>query len=137
MRQHEPPDQEGYLAAAGRLRSTASHRERTSSRTLGFVRRAATPIAKLLVAVRFWHAVRVSALTVDDAAALLAAHKLATPFPSGSDWDSATSHGTPYGHRNVARRCAFEPSHDHGCLLARRRVRPRNWTTLHRCKPRS
>jgi integrase len=42
---------------------------------------------------------------VAQLAALLAAHKLATPFPSGSDWVFATSHGTPYGHRNVARRC--------------------------------
>src|SRR5437667_12297287 len=36
---------------------------------------------------------------------LLAAHKLATPFSAGTDWVFATSHGTPHGHRNVARRC--------------------------------
>jgi integrase len=36
---------------------------------------------------------------------LLAAHKLATPFAPGTDWVFATSRGTPYGQRNVARRC--------------------------------
>jgi len=36
---------------------------------------------------------------------LLAAHQVATPFCAGTDWVFATSHGTPYGHRNVARRC--------------------------------
>lgn len=33
------------------------------------------------------------------------AHKLAGPFPAGTDWVFATSRGTPYGHRNIARRC--------------------------------
>jgi integrase len=42
---------------------------------------------------------------VTQLAGLLAAHKLATPFPAGTDWVFATSLGTPYGHRNVARRC--------------------------------
>jgi len=34
----------------------------------------------------------------------LAAHKQASPFASPGDWVFATSRGTPYGHRNVARR---------------------------------
>jgi integrase len=42
---------------------------------------------------------------VTQLARLLVAHKLATPFSAGTDWVFATSHGTPYGHRNVARRC--------------------------------
>jgi hypothetical protein len=42
---------------------------------------------------------------VAQLAELLAAHKLATPFSAQTDWVFATSHGTPYGHRNVARRC--------------------------------
>jgi len=41
---------------------------------------------------------------VAQLARLLAAHKLATPL-AASDWVFATSHGKPYGHRNVARRC--------------------------------
>lgn len=36
---------------------------------------------------------------------LLAAHKLTTPFAAPTDWVFATSNGTPFGHRNVARRC--------------------------------
>ena len=36
---------------------------------------------------------------------LLAAHRMATPFAAPTDWVFATSKGTPYGHRNVARRC--------------------------------
>jgi integrase len=42
---------------------------------------------------------------VPQLAGLLVTHKLATPFCAGTDWVFATSHGTPYGHRNVARRC--------------------------------
>jgi integrase len=42
---------------------------------------------------------------VAELALLLAAHKLATPFAAGTDWVFATSRGTPYGHRNIARRC--------------------------------
>lgn len=42
---------------------------------------------------------------VAQLARLLAMHKLATPFAAGTDWVFATSHGTPYGQRNVARRC--------------------------------
>ena len=42
---------------------------------------------------------------VTQLARLLAAHKLATPFAAGTDGVFATSNGTPYGHRNVARRC--------------------------------
>jgi integrase len=42
---------------------------------------------------------------VAQLARLLLAHKLATPFATATDWVFATSHGTPYGHRNVARRC--------------------------------
>jgi integrase len=42
---------------------------------------------------------------VTQLAALLSAHKLATPFSAGTGWVFATSHGTPHGHRNVARRC--------------------------------
>jgi integrase len=34
----------------------------------------------------------------------LAAHKQASPFTAPGDWVFATSRGTPYGHRNVARR---------------------------------
>jgi integrase len=34
----------------------------------------------------------------------LAAHKQASPFARPGDWVFATSRGTPYGHRNVARR---------------------------------
>ena len=34
----------------------------------------------------------------------LAAHKQASPFASPGDWVFATPRGTPYGHRNVARR---------------------------------
>jgi len=34
----------------------------------------------------------------------LTAHKQASPFAAPGDWVFATSHGTPYGHRNVARR---------------------------------
>jgi len=34
----------------------------------------------------------------------LAAHKRASPFAAAGDWVFATSRGTPYGHRNVARR---------------------------------
>jgi integrase len=42
---------------------------------------------------------------VAQLARLLAAHKLASPFAAETDWVFATSNGTPYGHRNVARRC--------------------------------
>ena len=42
---------------------------------------------------------------VAQLARLLATHKLATPFAGEADWVFATSNGTPYGHRNVARRC--------------------------------
>ena len=34
----------------------------------------------------------------------LAAHKQTSPFAAPGDWVFATSRGTPYGHRNVARR---------------------------------
>jgi integrase len=34
----------------------------------------------------------------------LAAHKQASPFAAPGDWVFATSRGTPYGHRNAARR---------------------------------
>ena len=34
----------------------------------------------------------------------LAVHKQASPFAAPGDWVFATSRGTPYGHRNVARR---------------------------------
>lgn len=34
----------------------------------------------------------------------LAAHKQASPFAAPGDWVFATTRGTPYGHRNVARR---------------------------------
>ena len=42
---------------------------------------------------------------VAQLARLLAPHELATPFAAGTDWVFATSRGTPYGQRNVARRC--------------------------------
>ena len=38
-------------------------------------------------------------------ARLLAAHKQASPFARGEDWVFATARRTPYGHRNVSRRC--------------------------------
>jgi integrase len=41
---------------------------------------------------------------VPQLAGLLAVHKQATPFAAGGDWVFATSRGTPYGQRNVARR---------------------------------
>lgn len=41
---------------------------------------------------------------VPQLAGLLAAHKQATPFAASGDWVFATSRGTPYGQRNVARR---------------------------------
>lgn len=41
---------------------------------------------------------------VEQLSQQLAAHKQASPFASPGDWVFATSRGTPYGHRNVARR---------------------------------
>jgi len=41
---------------------------------------------------------------VEQLARQLTVHKLATPFAAPSDWVFATRRGTPYGHRNVARR---------------------------------
>ncbi|MFZ2052499.1 MAG: site-specific integrase, partial [Solirubrobacteraceae bacterium] len=41
---------------------------------------------------------------VAQLAQLLGAHKQATPFAADTDWVFATARGTPYGHRNVARR---------------------------------
>jgi integrase len=41
----------------------------------------------------------------------LAAHKQASPFATPGDWIFATSHGTPYGHRNVAR-CVLTRAED-------------------------
>src|SRR5215207_4101925 len=42
---------------------------------------------------------------VAQLARLLAAHKQASRFARGDDWVFATARGTPYGHRNVSRRC--------------------------------
>jgi integrase len=37
--------------------------------------------------------------------ALLTAHRQRSRFGRGADWVFATARGTPYGHRNVSRRC--------------------------------
>jgi integrase len=42
---------------------------------------------------------------VAQLARLLAAHKQASPIARGEDWVFATARRTPYGHRNVSRRC--------------------------------
>ena len=42
---------------------------------------------------------------VAQLARLLAAHKQASRFARGEDWVFATARRTPYGHRNVSRRC--------------------------------
>ena len=42
---------------------------------------------------------------VAQLAQLLAAHKQASRFAGGDEWVFATARGTPYGHRNVSRRC--------------------------------
>ena len=42
---------------------------------------------------------------VPQLARLLNAHRQATRFARGADWVFATARGTPYGHRNVSRRC--------------------------------
>ena len=44
----------------------------------------------------------------------LAAHRQATPFPAATDWVFATSHGTPFGERNVARRVLKRAADDAG-----------------------
>jgi integrase len=38
-------------------------------------------------------------------ARLLSAHRQRSRFARGADWVLATARGTPYGHRNVSRRC--------------------------------
>src|SRR5829696_3233738 len=42
---------------------------------------------------------------VPQLANLLSAHRQRSPFARGADWVFATARGTPYGHRNVSRRC--------------------------------
>jgi integrase len=42
---------------------------------------------------------------VPQLAELLSTHKQESPFARGDDWVFATARGTPYGHRNVSRRC--------------------------------
>ena len=42
---------------------------------------------------------------VAQLARLLSAHRQRSPFARGADWVFATARGTPYGHRNVSRRC--------------------------------
>jgi integrase len=42
---------------------------------------------------------------------LLAARKQASRFALGDDWDFGTARGTPYGHRNVSRRCLGRAAH--------------------------
>jgi integrase len=42
---------------------------------------------------------------VPQLARLLSAHKQRSRFARGADWVFATARGTPYGHRNVSRRC--------------------------------
>jgi integrase len=42
---------------------------------------------------------------VAQLARLLNAHSQGTRFARGADWVFATARGTPYGHRNVSRRC--------------------------------
>jgi Phage integrase family len=42
---------------------------------------------------------------VAQLARLLNAHRRRSPFARGEDWVFATARGTPYGHRNVSRRC--------------------------------
>ena len=42
---------------------------------------------------------------VAQLARLLSAHRQRSPFKRGADWVFATARGTPYGHRNVSRRC--------------------------------
>ena len=42
---------------------------------------------------------------VAQLARLLSAHRRRSRFARGDDWVFATARGTPYGHRNVSRRC--------------------------------
>ena len=42
---------------------------------------------------------------VAQLARLLSAHRQRSRFARGADWVFATARGTPYGHRNVSRRC--------------------------------
>jgi integrase len=42
---------------------------------------------------------------VPQLARLLSARRQRSPFAGGADWVFATARGTPYGHRNVSRRC--------------------------------
>jgi len=42
---------------------------------------------------------------VAQLARLLSAHRQRSRFARGADWVFATACGTPYGHRNVSRRC--------------------------------
>jgi integrase len=42
---------------------------------------------------------------VPQLARLLSAHRQRSRFARGADWVFATARGTPYGHRNVSRRC--------------------------------
>ena len=42
---------------------------------------------------------------VPQLAKVLSAHRRESPFGRGEDWVFATTRGTPYGHRNVSRRC--------------------------------
>jgi integrase len=44
----------------------------------------------------------------------LIAHRRTTPFASATDWVFATSRGTPYGARNVARRVLRKAADDAG-----------------------